>query len=131
VALHPSYPAEAVQTEGRLILSQIQARSDTPFQFTFDTMLEDLYDGHPYALPLIGRRGSIERLSREDLMAHYRNVYKPNRLVLAVSGHVPSIRVLSAVEKLFGTLPASPGADAVPMSHEPFTAPAPPVIPAG
>jgi zinc protease len=129
VALHPSFPVEAVQTERRLILSQIQTRIDAPFQFTLDTMLEDLYRGHPYALSSIGRRGTIERLSREDLITHYRNIYQPSRLVLAVSGHVPTNRVLSAAEKLFAALPASPGVG--PVSHEPFTAPAPPVTPPG
>ena len=131
VALHPSFPVEAVQTERRLILSQIQTRIDTPFQFALDTMLEDLYGGHPYALPSIGRRESIERLSREDLIAHYRNIYQPNRLVLAVSGHVPTPRVVSAVEKLFAALPALPAAGAVPAFQEPFSAPAPPITPPG
>jgi zinc protease len=123
-------PAESVQTERRLILSQIQTRIDTPFQLAFDTLLDTLYGSHPYALSTIGRRASVERLSREDLLAHYRKIYRPNRLVLAVSGHVPSSRVAGAVHKLFAALPVSPGAGAGP-AQEPFVEPAPSITPSG
>lgn len=131
VALQPSVPAEAVQIERRLILSQIQTRIDTPFQLALDTMLADLYGGHPYALPSLGRRSNIERLSRDDLVAHYRSIYRANRLVLAVSGQVPSARVVAAAEKLFAVVPLSPDARNAPAGPEPFTASAPSVTPAG
>jgi zinc protease len=130
VALHPSFPAESVQTERRLILSQIRTRSDTPFQLAFDTLLDTLYGGHPYALSTIGRRASVERLSREDLLAHYRKIYRPNRLVLAVSGRVPASRVVGAAAKFFAGLPASPGAGAAP-AQEPFVEPAASIAPPG
>ncbi len=93
----------------RLILSQIQTRADTPFSFALDTLMADLYAGHPYALPAAGLRGSIEKLSREDLLAHYRAIYQPSRMVLAVSGQVSSGRVASAAGKHFGGLAGAGG----------------------
>jgi len=131
VALHPSVPADAVQTERRLILSQLRTRGDTPFQFALDTLLEDLYGRHPYALLSIGRRDVIERLSREDLLAHYRKIYRPSRLVLAVSGDVLAPRVVSAAERLFSTpFPPQPAAATVTM-QQPFVDAAPPVTSPG
>ena len=123
VALQPSLPAVAIQTERRLILSQIQTRIDTPFPFAMDTLLGDLYASHPYALPSAGRRPSVERLTREELLAHYRTIYQANRLVVAVSGQVPPARVVSAVTKLFGDVPAA--------APTPFISPAPPVNASG
>ena len=127
VALRPTVPADGVEVERRLILSQIQTRMDMPFQFALDTMLEDLYRGHPYGLSSVGRKASIERISRDDLLKHYRSIYHPNRLVLAVSGQVPSTRVLAAAEKLFAAFPerGSGGGEG------PFIAPAPAITPAG
>jgi zinc protease len=104
VALQPSVPPEAIQTERRLILSQIQTRDDTPFPFAMDTLMADLYPGHPYALPSLGLRGSMEKISRDDLLAYYRAIYQPRRMVLAVSGQVSPARVVSAAGKLFGGL---------------------------
>jgi predicted Zn-dependent peptidase len=113
VALHPSLPVDAVEIERRLILSQIRTRLDAPFQLAVDTLLEELYGTHPYALPAVGRQESVQRVSREALLNHYRETYQPNRLVLTVSGQVPAARVVRAAEKLFAALPASPmGANA-------------------
>jgi predicted Zn-dependent peptidase len=106
VALQPSLAPAAIQTERRLILSQIQTRLDMPFSFALDALLSDLYGRHPYALPTSGLRASVEKLSREDLLAHYRAIYHPSRMVLAVSGQVTPERVVETVRGLFGKLPS-------------------------
>jgi len=107
VALRPTLPAEEVERERRLILSAIQSRGDTPFQRAFDSVLNDLYGPHPYAWPSVGRRESVERISRDMLRAHYGAVYRPDRMVLAVSGHVPAAKVMRAAARLFKDLPAA------------------------
>ena len=107
VVLHPTLPADEVERERRLILSAIQSRGDTPFQRAFDSVLNDLYGPHPYAWPSVGRRESVERISRDMLRAHYAAVYRPDRMVLAVSGNVPAKPVVRAAERLFRDLPAT------------------------
>jgi predicted Zn-dependent peptidase len=107
VALRPTLPPEEVERERRLILSTIQSRGDSPFQRAFDSVLHDLYGAHPYAWPAVGRRESVERVSPEMLHAHYAAVYRPDRMVLAMSGNVPASKVLKAAEKLFKDLPAA------------------------
>jgi len=107
VALRPTLPADEVERERRLILSAIQSRGDTPFQRAFDSVLNDLYGPHPYAWPSVGRRESVERISRDMLRAHYGAVYRPDRMVLGVSGHVPAAKVVRAAARLFKDLPAA------------------------
>ncbi|HYE93818.1 MAG TPA: pitrilysin family protein [Terriglobales bacterium] len=125
VAFAPSLPADAIQTERRLILSQIQTRVDTPFPMALDTLMTDLYPGHPYALAATGRRETVTRLTREELLAHYRAIYQPRRLVLSVSGNVPASRVIAAATNLLGGLPNAGGSPA------PFVEPAPAIAPPG
>ncbi|MBM3220520.1 MAG: insulinase family protein [Candidatus Rokubacteria bacterium] len=114
VALQPSLPADAIQTERRLILSQIQTRADQPFQFALDALLGDLYAGHPYALPGVGLRAGVEKISRDDLLAHYRATFQPQRMVLAVGGQVVPARVVAAAGKLFGGMAGGGGSAADP-----------------
>jgi predicted Zn-dependent peptidase len=47
----------------------------------------------------------ISRLRRDDLVAHHRAVYRPDQLVVAVSGRVEREPVRRAVERLFGKMP--------------------------
>jgi zinc protease len=110
VALEATLPADEIEKERRLLLGQIKARADAPSSLTFDTMLRDLYGSHPYAAQSLGRKETIERLSRDDLLAHYRAIYRPERMVLAVSGEVPRDRVVRAAERLFGRMTRAPAA---------------------
>jgi zinc protease len=110
VALDATLPADEIEKERRLLLGQIKARADAPSSLTFDTMLRDLYGSHPYAAQSLGRKETIERLSRDDLLAHYRAIYRPERMVLAVSGEVPRDRVVRAAERLFGRMTRAPAA---------------------
>jgi zinc protease len=109
VALQPTLPPEEIERERRLIQSTIQTRGDTPFQRGFDSVLHDLYGRHPYAWPSVGRRESVERIDRAALQAHYASLYRPDRMVLAVSGHVPAQNVVRAAARLFGTMPSASG----------------------
>jgi len=104
VALQPALRPDEIERERRLLLGQIKARADAPFSFTFDAMLRELYGSNPYGLSHIGSKESIERLSRDDLLAHYRAIYQPDRMVLAVSGQVERKRVIKAAERLFGRM---------------------------
>ena len=110
VALEATLPADEIEKERRLLLGQIKARADAPSSLTFDTMLRDLYGSHPYAAQSLGRKETIEQLTRDDLRAHYRAIYRPERMVLAVSGEVPRDRVVRAAERLFGRMTRAPAA---------------------
>jgi predicted Zn-dependent peptidase len=109
VALRPTLAAEEVERERRLIQSALQSRGDTPFQRAFDAVLLDLYGPHPYAWPSLGRRESVERLDRATLAAHHAAIYRPDRMVLAVSSQAPADRVVRMAERLLGGMPAATG----------------------
>lgn len=112
VALEPALAVEEVEKERRLVLSQIQTRGDTPFPLSFDTVIRDLYGSHPYGRHSLGLSASVKRLSREGLLAHYRETFQPERMVLAVSGQVPRERIAKMAERLFSRVPRSASAPA-------------------
>jgi len=107
VALSPALAPAEIEKERRLVLGQIRTRGDNPFPQSFDALMADLYGPHPYGLPSVGRRDVVERLSRDDLLAHHRAVYRADRLVLAVSGRVERDRVVRAAGRLLGGLARS------------------------
>jgi zinc protease len=108
VALEPTFPPEEIERERRLILSQVRTREDTPSTLAMDTLIADLYGAHPYARPATGRRDSVERIKKQDLEAVYRTMYRPERLVLAISGDVKTAAILGHVERRFGKRPGGP-----------------------
>jgi zinc protease len=120
VALQPAFRPDEIERERRLVLGQIKARADAPFSFTFDALLRELYGTNPYGRSQFGAKESIERLTRDDLLAHYRTIYQPDQMVLAVSGQVERKAVFKAAERLFGRMTRSgPGTQAALSVSEP------------
>lgn len=105
VALAPTLAPAEVERERALIQGQLDARADVPFQRALDALFEELYTGHPYAWRAAGRTETVARLTRDDLVAHHRTTYRPDRMVLAVTGNVPRDRVLRTATRLFGGMP--------------------------
>jgi zinc protease len=106
VSLRPTVPDGTVGPVRDFILRQIRNRGEKPFDAATDRMRAALFGTNPYAWDPLGRRESVERLTRDALMAHYRSQYVPEQMVLAVSGDVKSAEVLAEARRLFGTMPA-------------------------
>jgi zinc protease len=124
IALRPSIPDGTVGPVRDFLVRQIRNRGEKPFDVATDRTREALFGrAHPYSWDPLGRRESIERLTRDSLLAYYRRQYVAGEMVLAVSGDVKAVEVLPEVERLFGPLPAGK-APAAPL-------PSPPPLSAG
>jgi predicted Zn-dependent peptidase len=106
VALRPTLPEGTVQAVRDFIVRQVRNRGDKPFDVATDTMRAALFGANPYAWDPLGRRESVEKLTRETLLAYYKRYYVPGQMVLAVSGDVKSAEVGAQAQKIFGGMPA-------------------------
>lgn len=117
-ALRPTLPDGTVQAVRDFLGRQIRNRGDKPFDVASDRMRAALFGSNPYAWDPLGRRESVEKLTRESLLAYYRRYYVPGQMVLAVSGDVKTAEVIPQVQRIFGALPsgttASPAVPAPP-----------------
>ena len=118
VALRPSLPEGTVTAVRDFVLRQIRNRQDKPFDAASDRMRAALFGTHPYAWDPLGRRESVEKLTRDALLAYYTRRYVPGEMVLAVSGDVKTPDVMAQVQRVFGALPSG--------RAEAITFPAPP-----
>lgn len=105
LALEPALAPEEVDIERDWLLARIQRQRDNPAARAFDEAYRALYAPHPYALPVLGTPESLRRIDHAAIVAHYRAVYRPERMVLVVSGQVRADEVLAEVLRLFGGLP--------------------------
>src|SRR5207237_2273579 len=107
LALEPKLAPEEVKRERDFLLSRVQRRRDNAPSRAFDEFYALVYGPHPYALPTLGTPTSLARLDHDAVVARYRAFYRPERMVLAVSGQVAVDDVLAEVQRLFGGMPAS------------------------
>jgi predicted Zn-dependent peptidase len=107
LALTPRMAAAEVDRERDWLLSRVQRRRDNAAARAFDELYAAVYGPHPYALPNLGTAASLARIDHPAIMAWYRAYYRPERMVLSVSGQVSSSEVVAEARRLFGALPGA------------------------
>lgn len=121
LALEPALAPAEVTAERDWLVSRIQRQRDSPAARAFDEFYAAVYGPHPYGRPALGTPESLARIDHAALVAHYRASYRPERMVLGVSGQVKTADVLAEARRLFGRLPGG-GAVTEPSNPRPTPA---------
>jgi predicted Zn-dependent peptidase len=107
LALEPRLAPAEIDRERDWLLSRLQRRHDNAPSRAFDELYAAVYRTHPYALPSLGTRESLGRIDHGAIMDWYRAFYRPERMILAVSGQVSSSEVTAEARRLFGSMPGA------------------------
>ncbi|MBI2378434.1 MAG: insulinase family protein [Deltaproteobacteria bacterium] len=106
----PSFPEEEIELEKKTQIEDIASRQDSLATVCFDQLARTLWTAHPYRLPTIGTKESVEGLDREKILAAYRSQLRPDRLTFAVVGAVDVADTIDRFERWVGN--QKPHADA-------------------
>ena len=111
--------AEELRKELEVIIQEAKRKSDNPPAVATETLYELLHDKHRMRRWRIGREAGLRALTREKMLAFYRNFYRPSTTILSIVGDVDVDRAMRQVERRYGHLPAgvperSPGPDEPP-----------------
>jgi predicted Zn-dependent peptidase len=112
LALEPKLVAADVDAERDWLLSRLQRRRDNAPARAFDELFALVYGPHPYGRPTVGTRESLARIDQAALVAWYRAFYRPERMLLAVSGQVSAAEVRAEARRLFGAMARGTGSAA-------------------
>jgi predicted Zn-dependent peptidase len=104
VATAPAPAEDHVRRERDVLLAQIQGLEDQPGHVAARLLSRALYGPRGYGLPTAGTRETVASLGLDDLLAHWRRFFTPDRMVLAVSGHIDAGAVLQEAVRLFAGL---------------------------
>jgi zinc protease len=63
------------------------------------------YMVHPYRRPVIGWMQDIEKLTRQDLVDHYKLYYAPNNAFIVMTGDFSTPEMLAKIKAAFGEIP--------------------------
>ena len=60
----------------------------------------EMYAGHPYAIPVIGRMDELAKLTRDDAVDWYRTWYGPENAILVVAGDITAAELKPLAEDI-------------------------------
>ena len=68
---------------------------DTPDDLIHDLFAERIWAGHPLGRPILGQQETVQGFNREVILRHFGEEYVPERIVIAVAGHVDPEQVVA------------------------------------
>ena len=114
ILLHPRFAQEDMEREKSVIGQEIRMVEDTPDDLIHDLFAERVWPGHPVGRPILGSWDVIQSLTREEILGHFRGEYTPDRITIAVAGHVEHDRVVELFSRPFaGFRGRAPARDAL------------------
>ncbi|MGL3200074.1 MULTISPECIES: insulinase family protein [Curtobacterium] len=92
---------EAFDIERGVILEELAMAADDPADVAGEAFFAAAFDGHPLGRPIGGTPDSIRAVQRDEVLAHYREHYAPNGIVVTAAGAVDHDRFRDLVASVF------------------------------
>lgn len=100
VLLNSRFSPREIERERKVILQEIAMVDECPEELVHDLFFEQLWGKHGLGRSILGSTKSIRGLQRKDILAFFAQNYRPEQLVVTVSGNLPHAKVLRAMRKL-------------------------------
>ena len=104
VLVSPLFAQKDIEREKEMILLNIKAIEDQPFQAASKLFRETMFKGHPYQYLSIGSKESVDMIDRKALKKFHEKYIVPDNMVLSVFGDVNAQEIENTVRKHFGEL---------------------------
>jgi zinc protease len=114
LAAHALVDPGELEAERRVIFEEMRLTEDQPERYLLRRLYQLAYAPHPYGRPLLGTPAALARVTRERVLAWYRQHYVPANMVLVVVGHVDPLEALREARAAFGGLVGARPVRAVP-----------------
>ncbi|MGA2718950.1 MAG: pitrilysin family protein [Candidatus Acidiferrales bacterium] len=111
VVLHPAFLGDELDRRRQQLLSNLTVQYSDPEYLASVVFGRVVYGASPYGWPQEGTTGSIQKLTRDDLVKFHDANYAPNTALLAFAGDIAPEEAFAAAEKYFGAWPKSAKTD--------------------
>ncbi len=99
---HSAFDPEELAREREVVLEEINRDTDNPSRQVFHSAFGQVFNGHPYALPVLGTTASVSAMSRDEILRFYRKFYRPSNVTVVIAGDVSESDVRGHIEKHLG-----------------------------
>ena len=108
--LRPTLDEADLTREKQVVAQEIAEAADAPDDYVFDLIQRAAWGDHAVARPILGTVDSVNAASVAALSDWRGALYASDRLVISATGAVSEAELLTAAERAFGGVIATPGA---------------------
>ncbi len=99
---HPLMRDKEIATERNVIIQEMKDDEDDIDEWIGDKIESSVFAGHPLENSIIGNLETLNKIGRKELLEYHAQYYKPDNLVIAISGNIQS-QYLNIINKYFST----------------------------
>ena len=101
IVVAPRFSDKDLEAERSVILEEIKMVEDTPDDLVHEIFVTSFWPDHPLGRPILGTEETVNRLAREQILAHYAETFHPSNIIFAASGNVRPEQLIPYLEKAF------------------------------
>ena len=101
--LRPALRQEDFDSEKKVILEEIAMYRDQPFWVLYERAMEEYYGRHPLSHRVLGTDETVGAMTREQMLAYFRQRYSADNTVVAMSGRLGFDAMVSNLERHCGS----------------------------
>lgn len=117
IVRNSTVPEDELEKERSVIFEEIRGIVDTPDDLVHDVIDEVIWDNQPVGRSIIGTEETVGSISAVNLRDYLDSYYRPERLVIAVSGKIDHDEVVDLAERYFGDMARGAGEEFLPTEH--------------
>ncbi len=99
-----TFPEEEIEKEKLIIKEEIKLVEDTPDDYIHDLFYETVWDRSGLGQPILGRRETIKRFTRDSLLEYKKRFYGIEEIVISCAGNFNPETILPYLNKYFGNI---------------------------
>jgi zinc protease len=102
ILLDPSFPPEEIDRKKELIKGSLRQKEEDPSFLAGRAIKREVFGSHPYGRLVQGSPGSIDRITRDEILRYYSGNFLPNNSILSVVGHLGATELDGLIKDFLG-----------------------------
>ncbi|HEY9677640.1 MAG TPA: pitrilysin family protein [Drouetiella sp.] len=86
-----------LELERQVILEEIKMYDDDPEDYAHETLINNIWPGHPLGLPITGTFETVSGFDAAMVRNHVEKFYRPERLVISIAGKFDEKRAIDQI----------------------------------
>ncbi len=102
--VNSDFPEQELDRQKQKNLAQIRNEKEDIFSFSGRVLKLKLFPNHSYRFTSIGTEQSLNKIKRAHLVKFYRNLFRPDNVVISIFGDIDPQKVLLKIKQQFSGL---------------------------
>lgn len=103
VLMNPAFPEDKIEKRKGEVIESIRRENDRAYDIVFREFRRLIYDEkHPYSKKIDGEIETIKNITRDDIVAFYKQYFWPNNIIMGISGDFKRDDIIHKLNAIFG-----------------------------